>query len=185
MQPRRLPDVGADCSEVTDIRKPVHAAQAHDRAPYVVYAQQYVTPPLIILEESHPFLGAIGMTVHDMQGADEFHAAARQRCVGATYIGHAEVDDRLGRRAFTFRQHQPDPAAIEKRQRPERIKLFEPQAFSIPPARRLDVLHASADLADGTEGALLSTVTPCLKRLLPCRTPCQSRNSRRLEKPSL
>ena len=55
-----------------------------------------------ILEERHPFLGAIGVAVNHVRRVRELHAALFQCIVRGGDVGHAQVKDRLLRGAADF-----------------------------------------------------------------------------------
>ena len=50
------------------------------------------------------------------------------------------------------RQHQPDVAAAEKRERPGVEQELEPERVAIEPDGALDVVHADRDLTDVHDG---------------------------------
>src|SRR5579883_1886249 len=74
-------------------------------------------PPFRILEEGHPFLGAVGVPMDHVWRVDEFDSASLQLFMCLLDIRNAEIQDRLrGRELFSLRQQKARAAAIEEGQ---------------------------------------------------------------------
>src|SRR5688572_5237040 len=79
-------------------------------------------PAVRILEEGHPFLGAVGVAVDEMWRVHEHDAARAEFGMGLDNVRDAQIQDRLVFcAAFLLRQHESRATEVEERERAEGV----------------------------------------------------------------
>ena len=114
-----------------------------------------------------------------------FTPRAASRCVRGRDVGHAQVENRFLRaRAAFLAQHEPGAAAVEERERSERVEMRQAEHLAVPRLRRLDVAHRTRDLADGPRrvSRFVSTGSPPRQARCPRGARNHARSSRRLRR---
>ena len=109
-------------------------------------------PTVRILEEGHPFLGAVIVSMDHVRRIDELDPASLQLFMGLLDIGYAEIKYRLRRRQLvSLGQQKPRTTAIEECQFAERVEMAKTKGPAVPKLRDPNVPDRARYLADVLE----------------------------------
>src|SRR6185437_342404 len=118
-------------------------------------------PAFRVLEESHPFLGAVGVPVDHVRRVDELDSAPLQLLVSLLYPGDPEVKKRLRHRwRIGLSEQQARAAAVEEREIAERVEVPQAERLAVPALRAADIADGAGYLPDRSDLEVVHWSTP-------------------------